>query len=348
MENLNWMEVKETEDELNDGTSFYVLATKEQYKELDFYLKQANNMGIITKRKNAQSSIIKLIIENTYLYLNNVETGFNADLEALINKKYYKDIDPLFIKDIKKNKKEYDFIKELVRMQLLRLFPSSADDDEELIKYQFRLAEDDHNLMRILYGSPNKSLSEFLSRYLNYFLSVSADIKRRILRYPADLKIERAIREHRCIVINGMKLKPIKMIKSIYVNPGILAFDCSDNRFREFRFRTFTEIDETDEYFELNGLEKEFVNAYNNLNVVEATFKVIKEDKHITRILNREGMGIISVEYNDILYKIKFKYFRGTVYQLERAKREGIIDYLCYSDNYNTYAKLLKEVSSRE
>ena len=73
MKEINWFDVPETE-EIIMNTSYYVLLRESDIKYLDRLLSKSQNL--LKKRSNARSSIIKLIVENTYLYLNNMEREY--------------------------------------------------------------------------------------------------------------------------------------------------------------------------------------------------------------------------------------------------------------------------------
>ena len=97
MKEINWFDVPETE-EIIMNTSYYVLLRESDIKYLDRLL--SNSQHLLNKRSTARSSIIKLIVENTYLYLNNMEREFESDLNKILSKSYYKDIDSNFKKKL--------------------------------------------------------------------------------------------------------------------------------------------------------------------------------------------------------------------------------------------------------
>ena len=158
-----------TEKEYSLSKSYTIWLTKTEIEDLDKCRERFEYL--IKKQKNARSSIIKLIVENTYLYLNNMERNFSQDLNDILSKKYYADIDNKFSKRLIEGTKEYDLILELVRNQLLRVI-CNREVVEEVESVQFRLAKDDDNLLRILAGRKCFNLDEFISGYLRYFLAL--------------------------------------------------------------------------------------------------------------------------------------------------------------------------------
>ena len=163
----DYNKIFESDEKMNLSTSYTVKLSEKEIAALE---KCKNNFSnLFSKQKKANSTIIKNIIENTYLYLNNSERFFNNDVKELLNKKYFKDLDYHFINDLKEGTREYEFILELVRNQVLRIY--SKREVDEVYPVQFRLAKDDENLLRIISGNKCLSLDEFISGYLLYFLS---------------------------------------------------------------------------------------------------------------------------------------------------------------------------------
>ena len=74
----------------NDGTNFYVNLTKGEIEDLHKIQEKYNKL--FQKQKNAVSTLIKLIIENTYLYINNKEADIDNDINEILTKKYYRNI----------------------------------------------------------------------------------------------------------------------------------------------------------------------------------------------------------------------------------------------------------------
>ena len=171
---IDWNKVNEADYDCKPS-SYNVFLTKSEKENLEFIQKRYSYL--LKKQVNALSTLVRLIIENTYLYLNNSERSFFTDVENVLNKKYFKDsIDYTFKKRLKDKTKEYEFIQELVRIQLLRVLSNrSIDSDEELIKVSFRLTKNDTNMLKIIGGKVSVTMEEFLSGYLRYFLNLPGD-----------------------------------------------------------------------------------------------------------------------------------------------------------------------------
>ena len=75
------LDVNESEANIS-STNYTLYLTKKEIEELE-RIRQRNEY-VFEKQKNARSSIIKKIVENTYLYLNNNERCFMNDLEKII------------------------------------------------------------------------------------------------------------------------------------------------------------------------------------------------------------------------------------------------------------------------
>ncbi len=313
------------------------------------------NECLLKKQKQALSSIIKLIIENTYLYLNNSERFFSKDMEAILSKGYYSNINRDFKSKIKNGTKEYDFIRELVRNQLIRTMNNiELDEDDELTLIQLRLAKDDERLLRIISGKNIFNLEEFLTGYLRYFLSLPYETQRYILRYPRAIKLDRAIKEHRCIIVRDIMYKPFKIVegRGVTKNKILLCFDSMFDSFCEIASFTFSiydlDVEYTEELFEPSDYEYEVLDAYTKLNTMDVSFKLLNNDnKNINNLIddNCKLSYIIERKHaddNNPLERIKIKYFDGIIKNLERANKKSI-DYINYSDNYNKFIKLTKD-----
>ena len=314
------------------------------------------NEHLLKKQKQALSSMIKLIIENTYLYLNNNERFFLKDVDAIYEKPYYKDsISKDFKSRIKVGNKEYDFIKELVRNQLIRSMNNiDFDEEEELTLIQLRLAKDDERLYRIIAGKNIFNLDEFLTGYLRYFLSLPEETKKYVLTYPKAIKLERAINEHRCIIINDIKYKPFKIVdgRGAIRRKCLLCFDVLFDSFHELpgshRNILDMDIDFTEELFEPSEDEYKVLDAYNKLDVIEVSFKLLNNDnKYINQLIddNCKSSYILERKHSNAqspLERVKIKYFDGILNDIKRADKKSI-NYINYSENYNEFIKLTKD-----
>jgi len=345
MNDKDWYKVNEAEYECKPS-SYNVFLTNSELKELDKI--RVYNAGLLKKQTNARSTMIRLIIENTYLYLNNSERSFSNDVDKVLEKKYFKDsIDRNFKNKLKEGTKEYEFIQELVRIQLLRVLSNrSLDNDEELVKVQFRLTKDDENMLRIIGGKECVTMDDFLSGYLRYFLALPVDTQNYILTYPKLLKLDRAIREHQCVIINGIKYRPYKLTNSnvFAFRKALLCFDAYCDSFCEIGHIYDKDIIYLEEHFEFNSEELKVIDAYNKLDYIDISFKLLNEEnEYINKLISDEKpLIIIERKHEFPLEKIRIKYHPHVISRLEKANKKNI-DYLCYSDNYNQFMKLAKD-----
>ena len=342
-------EIKDSDISATNYTFYVTVKEKEMLERI-----REHNEHLLKKQKQALSTIVKLIIENTYLYLNNNERFFLKDINEILKKDYYKNINKDFISKIKVGTKEYDFIKELVRNQLIRTMNDiELDENDELTKIQLRLAKDDYKLLRIISGKNIFNLEEFLTGYLRYFLSLPEEIKKYVLTYPKAIKLERAIKEHTYIIIDDIKYKPFKIVdgKCLLRRKHLLCFDALFDSFHEIpRNNNILDLDIefTEELFEPSDEEYKILDSYNKLDIIEATFKVLnKDNKKINYLIDDDYISPYKIErihnYNSTpLEKIKFKYFDGIINELYKAHHKNI-EYLNFSENYNEFIKLTKE-----
>ena len=355
-------DVNESEANIS-STNYTLYLTKKEIEELE-RIRQRNEY-VFEKQKNARSSIIKKIVENTYLYLNNNERFFMNDLEKIINKDYYNNIDMDFlrriatvdnkkIKKIKTDTKEYDLILELVRNQLLRIISSKYIDDE-LEKVQLRLAKNDEKMLRIIAGNKSLSLNDFLSGYIRYFLSLPNVTQNYILAYQTFLKLDRAIKEGKMITINDMKYKPIKVIKPSYLDMfyKLICFDGACDSFNVLLLSKkiphgmiLKDISFTEEDFVINSYENAVLDLYNNLNEVEISFVLVNDSSDfINKLIDVNNNAffkfekILDLKNENNKYILKIKYDDRIIKNLIKENNKSI-KYLCFSDNYNDFIKL--------
>ena len=339
---IDYYKINESDDMLNKNTSFSIYLTDDEMKELERIKDKYSYL--IAKRQNAMSSIIKLIIENTYLYINNTERYFSRDLKKILEKNYYNDLDYNFVKRLKEDTKEYELILELVRNQLLRTL--SNRNVEGYKHVQFRLAKNDYNMLRIIAGNKSLTMNDFLSGYLRYFLSLPFGTRIYILTYPNGIKLDRAIKDNMFIIVNGIKYKPYKLITLGTSNfKSLLCFDAIYDSLCEIDHILSKDIIFTEELFELNSYEKEVLVAYNKLDTITVSFRLLNNDnKIINNLVDRKikSTQIIKRCHNDdnSLEEITMKYNEAMIKALIRANNKNI-EYLCFSDNYNNYIKLI-------
>lgn len=344
----DYFKISESEEgKLSLNTSYSVYLSEVDIDRLKRI--QKHHRSYFEKQKTALSTMIRTIIENTYLYLNNMERNFNEDLSKILSKDYYKDsIDKKFEEKLKGNTKEHDLFLELLRTQLVRLL-SKKEDESELVKIQFRLTKEDDRLLRIISGNKVHNLNDFFAGYLRYFLSLPIDTQTYILTYPVGLKIDRAIKDRRYIVIDGIKYKPYKVVNApILVRcKNLLCFDSICDSFCEVPHVYLKDIELTEEYYDFNSFETDVIDAYNDLEYIEASFKILNdENKDINNLVAEDSFvrsyKVLNLEQDGPLKKIKIRYNEKIIDDLNKAYKKNI-DYLCFSDNYNRYIKLTEQ-----
>ncbi len=344
----DYFKISESEEgKLSLNTSYSVYLSKDDIDRISRI--QMFHHKYFEKQKSALSTIIRTIIENTYLYLNNMERNFNEDLNKILGKDYYRDsIDKKFEEKLKGSTKEHDLFLELLRTQLVKLL-SNKEEEDELIKVQFRLTKDDDRLLRIISGNKVHTLNDFFAGYLRYFLSLPRETQTFILTYPKGLKIDRAIKEHKCIIVDGVKFKPYKIVNGSVLIRGksLLCFDSVCDSLYEMPNIYSKNIEFTEECFEFNSFEKEVIEAYSDLEYIDISFKILNdENKEINRMVADDryerSYYVIEVEHDGPLNKIKIRYNERSIEALNKANKKNI-DYLCFSDNYNRYIKLTEE-----
>ena len=133
----------------------------------------------------------------------------------------------------------------------------------------------------------------------------------------------------------------------------MLCFDAIFSSFNELSRRPKTplssfldlDIEFTEEFYELTAYERDVIDAYNSLEYIDVTFKVLNnDDEDINRLIDdsQKAYFIVSREHGENLEKIRIRYHDGILRILNRANKKNI-DYICYSDNYNNFIKLTKD-----
>ena len=331
----------------NDGTNFYVLLTQREIDKLEKILKE--NSAMFPKQKNALSTLLKLIIENTYLYINNKEFDIDDDINKVLDKIYFDDLDNNFKELIKTNSKARDFIVELVRVRTLKKYTNPSDPQEELIKKQFRLANEDTLSMSILLGSAALSSPDYIASLIRYFLNSN---KFEILNYRKVLMIERAIREKQYLIIDNRKVKPIGFVNwsTVIRIKELLYFDETNKKLLHYPLVSYfyeKNIEATELKYSLNSLEEKIINLVNELKNISISFdrcdtpiKELDTDKHISE------SAPISIVINTNIGEHKstnVNYSESIIKTFRNYQKIGYIKNLVFSDNYNEYEKAIEE-----
>ena len=331
-------------------TSLVFYLSKDEYEMLE---RISKIKGVNTKNT---SSFIRLIIKNTYLYLNNMERNIISDIEIMKDKSYYRGLKPEFVECFKPWTREYDFLMELVRIQVLRSFQNGIEPDEKnrLERFSFRLTQDDeYDLKRIIVGNKIFSNPELFQSYIRYFLSVGRKTQYYILSYPNMLMLERAIKESRWIIINNKKYKPYKIIDSINAIsiPYLICFD-EEKNFNVKNLMNYLiseDVEETNLEFTFNSKEKKIIKSFTSLKTIEASFKINDPEDKLLAVCTPENYTktylLKSCTFSKGKTTITFDYTFNSVIikNLENALKNGKISYLCYNQEYYDFLELIKE-----
>ena len=327
--------------------NFYTILTKKESDKLDRILEM--NERLFRVQKKAVSSLIKLIIENTYLYINNNEIDIDEDIQKILTKKYYRDIDPDFKKTIAENQKARDFIVELVRTRLLEKYKDVPIDDEtELVKKQFRLSYDDVNTMSILMGTKALSSSEYITSLIRYFLNSNT---KEILNYKSMYIIDKAIKNKEYIIVNNRKIKPICYICEPH---GRYVFYVDEQRKRvetgSLRMLIPLTATETHQKYSLKPIEVKMAELRSQLKHVTITYDLVDgvDYDNISAMYlasNRRSFisPLLSKTTNENHVITKYRYSAHIIFRFKEYEEAGYIKNLKFSDNYSEYKRIVDE-----
>ena len=268
--------IPEEKDSLNPNTSYAVMLTDKEKTTLEKLQKRSGHL--IDKRKDELSSFVKVVLLNTYLYLNNTERDLVEDINSILKKNYYKDLDKDFIKMISESGKAQDFIREIVRTRILKTQSSTTEDEESgKEKFQFRLAKDDDLLRYIFAGTVSMSIPDYLTSLMDYFLSAPESTQRTILQYQIILALKRCTSDSRCIMINGRKGYPVIFTKIKGPINRLWVLNRKTNTIRQYPIMLIKDIVETNEYFSLTSNEQRVINLIKDIGDVTITFKIVNK-----------------------------------------------------------------------
>ena len=149
--------------------------------------------------------------------------------------------------------------------------------------------------------------------------------------------------------------KPYKFIngRGVLNTRCLLCFDSIFDSFNELPSLTNkwargildVDIEFTEELFEFSAYEKEVINAYDNLDFIDVSFKLLNNDNEdINSLIDDEKKTYVVTErkHEYPLEKIRIRFYDNILKILYKAEKKNI-DYLCFSDNYNTFVKLTKD-----
>lgn len=258
-------------------TNYTFYLTRSELETLDHIL---NNISKNDK-PSTFSFLIKKICYNTYLYINNIELDFESNITNITNKNYFKKINPEILKEIKDNPLFVDFIKEIVRSQVLRVVNSSIINKNDLIKKSFRLTKKDENLLRILLGVYDMELYDYIPSLIRFFLQSNNKIQNYILSYQERLIIEAAINNKQYLIYNYNKIKPIKIITNYLSNNNeyLIAIDYKTKNLvlLNLNFSLLKDnisIHQTQEFFKISESENKLIQSYLSNNQLNMSFLI--------------------------------------------------------------------------
>ena len=340
--------IPEEKTSLSPNTSYVVMLSDKEKKSLEKLQKRYEYL--IDKRKSELSSFVKVVLLNTYLYLNNTERDLSEDISTILKKNYYKDLNKDFIKMISEPGKEQDFIREIIRTRILKTQSSTTEDEgSEKEKFQFRLAQDDDLLRYIFAGTVCMPIADYLSSLMDYFLSASLSTQRTILQYQMMLSLKRCIADQRCVMINGRKRYVLKIGKSkMLLFNAIWGLDRKEHRIYRVPLFEIKELEETNEYFDLTSNERNAIEALKNAGEVIVSFKIINEGFNPLKYLPfHQPMSLELNSENDETTKTKrcltdFDTARRIEKILLKHKDIDIAD-LTFSDNYAKVYKIFED-----
>ncbi len=342
--------IPEEKESLNPNTSYAVMLTDKEKTSLEKLQKRFEHL--IDKRKDELSSFVKVVLLNTYLYLNNTERDLVDDINSILKKSYYKDLDKDFIKMISESGKAQDFIREIVRTRILKTQSSTTEDEEsEKEKFQFRLAKDDELLRYIFAGTVSMSISDYLTSLMDYFLSAPSPTQRTILQYQIILALKRCTSDSRCIMINGRKRYPVIFSKAKGPLNRLWVLNRKNNTIRQLPIMLIKEIAETNEYFSLTSNEQRVINMIKDIGDVTITFKII----------NKTEITKWYIDEMNLLSRFIYKYDEETKQititvtllraMLESRKLTSLngtdISDLKFSDGFEELLKVLEETGTK-
>lgn len=337
-----------------DETNYYALLTKKECDDLDKIQKRYEHLFRV--RKGATSSLIKLILENTYLYINNNEIDIDDDIKNLLTKKYYLDIDEDFKKMVLEDKKVRDFVVELVRTRLLKKYMTAPMDskDDELIKKQFRLSKEDSRLASILMGSKALSSPEYISSLIRYFLHSNT---RAILYYKELYIIDKAINNKEYLILDNKKIKPVcyfydSRMKYLYY------FDEAKKTVGLYRLGFIIgqlSVFETYQKYVLSSQEENLVSMLKQLTQITITYELVEGinvDEIDASYLSDDNHLHLSNNYSKTIdgniTTIKSRFSKYMISSFEEYENNGYIKNLSISENYRAYMKAVDEYENKK
>jgi len=188
---------------------YRVVLLQEDYNRLEG-LQKTYKGAVGRKQQEALSTFVTRILINTNAYIGNVNLELQEDLEKLGNKSIlFNNIDKNFRKKILEDGSyENLFVKELARMMVLPRYVF-AKEKEEMKEFQFRDAPETEGLLNeiLLYNSTFQ-VQEIFASLIKFFLNQNRVVQEEIVHYNEINRIDIAIREKTCLLINGLKIRP--------------------------------------------------------------------------------------------------------------------------------------------
>lgn len=323
-----------------DGTNFYCILSKKEIDELKKILDRHRNSFRI--QQNALSSLMKRIILNTYLFINNNEVDIDEDIKNILKKKYYKDLDSNISDSLFNDTKLRDFIVELVRIRTLKKYinPVEDDNEDELEKKQFRLSNEDTEIMSIIMGSSSLTRPEYISSLIRYFLR--SHNRREILYYENVLTIEKAVRDKEYVVVRNRKIKPALIINSGF-EKRILYFNENPRKvaYSRLLFSEGLNSTITNQKYSISALENKIITLINENRTYTVSYELTgKEivDSRNRHMLYEEGflspLFLVKRTIKDNVITSVFRYDLSAYDYFKNCEEQGYIKNLKFNNSY--------------
>jgi len=341
---MNSIYIKETDEVLfSEKSKFIITWSKDDRTRMEKL--HRHHSDALKTRTEALSSFVKLILENTYLYINNSEKGLSADINKLLEKSYYADVDKKFVELLNANSKERDFLIELIRLQTLKTIShseSNMSDEKEF--FEFRLANGDTDLKRMISGSIKyMSFNEYISSLVQYFLNCPGYVQREIVYYRKLMVIDDCIRQQRIIYLAGRKYRPLKIVKSNNLAPGreIICTNVDNNEIvtKNLLMALKCEVRGSYEMFEKTSYEVDALQAFKDAEKIVIKYRINDKEKFSDHFM---FFDYISMKEENGRKIIRMNMNHGFIRFLKECEAEGVISGLEFDKNYYNYVKYFK------
>lgn len=338
------MNIKESMETYDKSTNYRFNLTVNEKEKLEKSIEKYSKY--LPKRKNSVSSYIKKICLNSYLYINDMNNNISTDATKILQKKYYEDINKDLVKSFKKNTKEQDFIKELVRTEVLRYF-ASPNDDSELTQMQLRLADEDVELMRVYFGSKAMPVGEYITTLVRFFINQEPRNRIKIINYEKYKIVEKAIKNKTTILYHNKKYKPIQILKEYYrfvvlKTEYLLAIDVEDEEIKVLDLYDYSDIFATVEEFTLNTKEEFLIKLFEDTKTIKLSFEVVNsESEFVNNVVNKKYPYTKSKKVIDNYVELEIYNNNHFIEIIDKAEKANDITNLKFEEKYYQYKKYI-------